>query len=90
MEGNILDKAKKYARFVSSDALELASRTTISIETAIETVLGKTDNNSKLQKRKLLENIDLCIILKGITMSLLNLQHTIDPKQRDRNKMRYG
>ena len=90
MNGTILQKAKKYATHVSSDALELASRTTISIETVLDTVLGKTNDTSKLQKRKLLENMNLSIIVKGITMSLLSLQTIIDPKQRDRNKMRYG
>ena len=90
MKGTFLDKLHKYASHVSSDALELATRTSISIETVIDGLLGNDITTSKLKERKLLDTIDVNIIVRGITLSLLRLQSIVDPKQQARNKMRYG
>ena len=90
MNGTFLDKLQKYASHVSSDALELATRTSISIETIIDGLLGNDTTISKLKERKLLDTIDVNIVVRGITLSLLRLQSIVDPKQHVRNKMRYG
>ena len=90
MNGSVVEKIQKYATHVSSDALELATRTSISIENVIDGLLGKEVTCSKLKSRKLLDTVDLNIVVRGITMTLLKIQSVVDPKQRARNKMRYG
>ena len=87
---SFINKIQKYTTHVSSDALELASRTTISIETTIDSVLGNKMNQSKFKKRHIMDKLDINVIVRGISISLLNLQNIIDPKQGKRNNMRYG
>jgi len=89
-DDKLLIRCKKYTRHVSSDILELASRSSISIETLIDTVFGKSDNESKLKSRRLFDTIDINMIVRGVSISILHIQHIIDPNQKLRNTMRYG
>ncbi len=90
MDGGLIKKVRHYAKHVSSDALELATRTSIGFENTLESILGKTEGTSKLTSRNIFENLDLNLIVKGVTISLLKIQRIIDPQQDLRNKMRYG
>lgn len=90
MDGGLIKKVRHYAKYVSSDALELATRTSIGFENTLESILGKTEATSKLTSRNIFENLDLNLIVKGVTISLLKIQRIIDPQQDLRNKMRYG
>ncbi len=90
MDGGLIKKVRHYAKYVSSDALELATRTSIGFENTLESILGKNEATSKLTSRNIFENLDLNLIVKGVTISLLKIQRIIDPQQDLRNKMRYG
>jgi hypothetical protein len=98
LNDNTVSKFKKLITSLSSDVLELVTRTTVGLETIYENAMGESEQESKYSKSPqnlresymmLLENKKDNSIRKTIRLGLIGLQSSINPKQGYRNKMRY-
>ena len=93
----ILHKCKDTIKGLSSDLIEIATRTTVGLETFYDKISGKNETVSKYsnspqsikESYRLLRTKKKMNISQYVTIGLLGIQSSLNPKQAYLNKMKY-